>query len=140
MNVYIPQIGDSLTLTSDWEFGLLPLVSNEAFGKLLGYSLTDDIGNDQWIAIKGSKKKFKTIAATIPKGKTVKIESYSMKRKDSPNGDSLITFSVKDIGEISHTYTHTFKSFIDDNPTTRTVKNFRFTVRIEDANEIEFKK
>lgn len=50
MNLYIPELGDKLTLTKDWTFNLYPETRNELFaGKITPYYTHYNRYNIQWI-------------------------------------------------------------------------------------------
>lgn len=157
-SLYVPEIGDEITLAKDWTFNLHCEYRNHTLGDFLGYNsyhcgwiaksdneaidyltgfqnrqeneLYDEYVNrhHQW-RLGCEKFGQDMIEATIPKGCILKIDRIYI-RKGSKDYSS-ITFYVKNMGEI-----FTKSSRWSDKKVNK--KAFRFWAKLSECNNIKF--
>lgn len=130
MKLYVPEIGDSLKLTSDWSFPLYAESRNLTLGALKGYSLyySDKFNTMNWLNM--DSKPQPSIEITIPAGTILKVDRIYIRKGISEY--SSITFILNNFGssEIKSRYSERVVKY----------KTQRFWAKLSDCNQIEFEK
>jgi hypothetical protein len=129
MNLYIPDIGDQIRLTEDWEFPLFREHRNDS----LITRIQPLVGNS------GYGNSDESIGCCLPTGTVLQIDRVYI-RKGSSNAWSSITFLIKQAPgdkEKPKFVIQQQNSEITD-PTPQKLKGARFWAKLAQVNEIEF--
>jgi hypothetical protein len=128
MKLYIPSVGDSILLTSDWQFDL--------YNEDRNHSLMELFNDKRLIANRwGSRVDMDSIPCTIPSGSVLKVDRIYI-RKGQGDFDSITFFWVGN--SVPAKVVH--ETDWSGAPVTRRVskKQIRFWVKLPCANKIEF--
>jgi len=136
--LYIPDVGDSIRLTSDWTFSLFNEDRNATLMEVMGD--TREIGWDSY----STTRPLNAIPCTIPAGAVLKVDRIYIRKGLS--GYSSLTFLWKDmrtnskivernITPINHLGGRGITTTYEVKKPARPV---RFWVKLDDVNKIEF--
>lgn len=159
MKLYVPEIGDVLTLEKDWTFMLHAESRNETLGELFGYympsyarpwvplshpKMRPNVYNNEhsdeykqyWIDYHKHREECdrisqQSIPITLKKGTILSVDRVYIRKGSSDF--SSITFYAKNIGEMIFD-----GSNIWGKKKPKKIKAFRFWAKLSDCNEIEF--
>lgn len=112
MKLYVPSIGDAITLTKDWKFNLTNEYRNRTLFELMFGPIKPDPNGNYYY-----RSSFEIKEVNLPKGTVLTVDRIYIKK--GMKGYDSITFVVKKA------------------PFYKKGK-LRFWVKLKDANEIEF--